>query len=71
MERRSAQTDNPAGEDAAPLTISPEKVCFIIIKAREFDVKDEVTEPDPESERPRRRSRARRTDFADRFPFRR
>ena len=31
------------------LSISPEKVCFIIIKAREFDVKDIVTEPDPAS----------------------
>lgn len=39
----------PADEDAATLTISPEKVCFIIIKAREFDAKDEVTEPDPGS----------------------
>jgi len=38
-------TDN----DESPLTISPEKVCFIIIKAREFDAKDEVTEPDPGS----------------------
>jgi hypothetical protein len=28
------------------LTISPEKVAFIIMKAREFDVKDPVTEPD-------------------------
>jgi hypothetical protein len=28
------------------LTISPEKVCFIIVKAREFDAKDEVSEPD-------------------------
>jgi Protein of unknown function (DUF3775) len=36
-------------EDASPLTISPEKVCFLIIKAREFDAKDEVTEPDPGS----------------------
>lgn len=36
---------------AAPveLQISPEKVCFVIIKAREFDAKDEVTEPDPGS----------------------
>lgn len=33
-------------EDLPPLAISPEKVCFIIIKAREFDVKDPVTEPD-------------------------
>jgi hypothetical protein len=31
------------------LTISSEKVCFIIVKAREFDVKDAVTEPDPGS----------------------
>lgn len=28
------------------LSISPEKVCFIIVKAREFDVKDVVTDPD-------------------------
>jgi uncharacterized protein DUF3775/nitroreductase family protein len=39
----------PAGENADVLTISPEKVCFIIIKAKEFDAKDEVTEPDPGS----------------------
>lgn len=31
------------------LQISPEKVCFLVIKAREFDVKDAVTEPDPGS----------------------
>ncbi len=31
------------------LSISPEKVCFVIIKAREYDVKDEETEPDPGS----------------------
>jgi hypothetical protein len=35
--------------DEAMLTVSPEKVCFIIVKAREFDAKDEVTEPDPGS----------------------
>src|SRR5689334_16525198 len=34
---------------APTLTISPEKVCFIIVKAREFDVKDIVTEPHPAS----------------------
>ena len=39
----------PADEDAVTLTISPEKVCFIIIKAREFDAKEEVNEPDPGS----------------------
>lgn len=31
------------------LSISPEKICFIVIKAKEFDAKDEVTEPDPAS----------------------
>ena len=36
-------------DDEVTLAISPEKVCFIIIKAREFDAKDEVTEPDPGS----------------------
>src|SRR5665811_1955203 len=39
----------PADEDAVTLTISPEKVCFIIIKAREFDAKEQVNEPDPGS----------------------
>jgi hypothetical protein len=28
------------------LSISPEKVCFFILKARQFDVKDVVTDPD-------------------------
>jgi hypothetical protein len=28
------------------LSISPEKVCFIVVKAREFDAKDVVTDPD-------------------------
>jgi hypothetical protein len=36
-------------DDESPLTISPEKVCFISMKAKEFDAKDEVTEPDPGS----------------------
>jgi uncharacterized protein DUF3775 len=49
MQAKSSRTEIPADEDAATLTISPEKVCFIIIKAREFDAKDEVTEPDPGS----------------------
>jgi hypothetical protein len=31
------------------LTVSSESVCFIIVKAREFDVQDVVTEPDPGS----------------------
>jgi hypothetical protein len=36
-------------EDVVELEIPIKKVCFIIIKAREFDVKDAVTEPDPGS----------------------
>jgi hypothetical protein len=32
-----------------PLAISTDKVCFIIIKAREYDVKDVVTDPDSSS----------------------
>jgi hypothetical protein len=31
------------------LSISPEKVCFIVVKAREFDAKDVVTNPDESS----------------------
>ena len=49
MTEESRQTETPAAEDAAKLTISPEKVCFIIIKAKEFDAKDEVAEPNPGS----------------------
>ena len=49
MPKGSSQTEGPTDEDATILTISPEKVCFIIIKAKEFDAKDEVTDPDPGS----------------------
>ena len=45
-----------SGDDESVLTISPEKVCFIIIKAREFDVKDVVTDPDPGSISPMTRT---------------
>jgi uncharacterized protein DUF3775 len=34
---------------APSLSISPEKVCFFIAKARAFDVKDVVTDPDSSS----------------------
>ena len=47
--RADEQTEATANEDKSPLAISPEKICFIIIKAKEFDAKDEVTEPDPGS----------------------
>ena len=36
-------------KDLPVLTISPEKVCFVVVKAREFDVKDAVTNPDESS----------------------
>jgi hypothetical protein len=44
-----AKTNNVRLDLDRELTISPEKVCFIIVKAREFDVKDVVTDPDPGS----------------------
>ena len=34
---------------APTLSISPEKVCFFIAKAHEFDVADEVVDPDSEA----------------------
>jgi hypothetical protein len=33
-------------EESPSLAISPDKVCYIVLKAREFGVKDVVTEPD-------------------------
>jgi hypothetical protein len=39
----------PEEEMAPELSISPEKVCYIIAKAREFDAKVEPVEPDPGS----------------------
>ena len=48
MPETSRTTVRPIDTDRE-LAISPEKVCFIIVKAREFDAKDEVTEPDPGS----------------------
>jgi hypothetical protein len=35
--------------EAWNLSISPEKVCYLVIKAREYDAKDALTEPDPAS----------------------
>jgi len=35
--------------DLPDLSVSEEKLCFIIAKAREFDVKDVVTDPDDAS----------------------
>ena len=36
-------------EATPPLNVSSDKVCYLIIKAREFEAKDEETEPDPGS----------------------
>jgi hypothetical protein len=49
MQDVADEVEGAGGGNADVLTISPEKVCFIIIKAREFDAKDEVSEPDPGS----------------------
>ncbi len=49
MTRKSEQIEAAEATEAVPLTISPEKVCFVIMKAREFDAKDAVSEPDPGS----------------------
>ena len=46
MTTRPTEIEVSPGDDLPALAISPEKVCFVIIKAREFDVKDSVTEPD-------------------------
>jgi hypothetical protein len=35
--------------DLPALNISPEKVCFVVVKAREFDVKDVASNPDESS----------------------
>jgi hypothetical protein len=49
MPAEAAQPGSVSGESSSALTISPEKVCFIIIKARQFDAKDAMTEPNPGS----------------------
>jgi hypothetical protein len=41
-----AAEDAELPEDTPDLSISTEKVCFIVLKAREFDAKDELTDPD-------------------------
>jgi hypothetical protein len=42
---REVNVPEPA-EEAAKLAIATDKVCYIIVKAREFDVKDVVADPD-------------------------
>jgi hypothetical protein len=40
-----AHMEKTGTSDVPELAISPEKACFIIVKAREFDVKDVVSNP--------------------------
>lgn len=47
------------------LNISPEKVCYIIVKAREFDVKVPPVEPDPGSNPADSGEREILVDYAD------
>ena len=49
MSNELDETEKPGEDDEVTLSISPEQVCFIIVKAREFDAKDSVSEPDPGS----------------------
>ncbi len=49
MPSNTSQANASPDDSDDKLTISPEKVCFVIVKAREFDAKDEMTEPDPGS----------------------
>lgn len=47
------------------LEINPEKACFIIVKAREFDAKVEIEEPDPGSNPSDEDMREVLQDYAD------
>ncbi len=38
-----------AAQTPPELSISPDKVCFIVVEARDFDAKDVVTDPDNSS----------------------
>jgi len=44
-----AMSNDMPDDEIPDLSISAEKLCFIITKAREFDVKDVVTDPDDAS----------------------
>jgi hypothetical protein len=49
MPAKAAQPGPVSSDPSSVLTISPEKVCFIVIKARQFDAKDAMTESNPGS----------------------
>ena len=50
--RQPSRPALPRGRQHAELSISSEKVCFLIVKAREFDVQDIETEPEMARTRP-------------------
>ena len=52
-------------EDPVELNISSEKVCYIILKAREFDAKVDPVEPDPGSNPTDEGEREILEDYAD------
>ncbi len=52
-------------EEPVEINVSPEKVAFIVAKAREFDVKVDPVEPDPGSNPTDDEDRAVLEDYAD------
>src|SRR4051812_41586036 len=48
----AAPASAAAADDLPTLSISREKICYIVIKVREFDVKDLPTVPDEASDAP-------------------
>lgn len=53
------------GEEPVEINIEPGKVCFIIVKAREFDAKVDPVEPDPGSNETDDGEREILEDYAD------
>jgi uncharacterized protein DUF3775 len=53
------------GEEPVEINIDPNKVCFIIVKAREFDAKVDPVEPDPGSNESDDGEREILEDYAD------
>jgi len=52
-------------EEPVEMNVNPEKVCFIIVKAREFDAKVDPVEPDPGSNPTDDDNREVLEDYAD------
>lgn len=53
------------GQEPVEINVNPEKVCFIIVKAREFDAKVDPVEPDPGSNASDDQEREILEDYAD------